>query len=604
MEYYAMKTEEGATLYFDRTGMITDINIPDGIETITFSGEDGYSGRCNVCLESVMKQFPDVKEIKIKPSIIDIDISNEMFPNVQKVTSENVHFKSGPLLMYRYSGSKDKYLLHNTFCQKPGTPIDLKNVSQIKPYAFSGCLSTNIVNSNMVDNVDKNAFAGSLFIMPSYEEPIIMAGSVLVDVNPNASEVYIGKNVSHISYYADFSNVKKIHLDRFKNRNKLYPTSYPDGCELFIDEVEKTPVYDFTKMYRQSYGGNNFSNFHINKENKFYKTVDGILYSKDGKSLILCPRGKDGAVSISEGTEYICEMAFSGCHLSEVKFPDSLKEIGAFAFENCENLTSIDFGNGINHIGSESENNIFRACGSLKEICIPPQVKAIGNMAFACCNNLKTVELHDGLVSIGAASFMETAIDSLFIPASVERIGENAMNGIKDIKVEKSGHPFGLISAIAKDSNLESNIEKLSDIIGIDYEDEGILYVPMYMTNENINRVNSEISVYGYNDDLAGRTYEMGVNSDVKQNIAIQIYQYTKNADIAAYLKRVSTTISRRLLRENKEEQLIEFIRAGLMTKNALKRTLEEANRLKATSVSAYILSTMDDDTSKTSFRL
>lgn len=40
------------------------------------------------------------------------------------------------------------------------------------------------------------------------------------------------------------------------------------------------------------------------------------------------------------------------------------------------------------------------------------------------------------------------------------------------------------------------------------------------------------------------------------------------------------------------------------MTKNALKNTLKEANKINATSVSAYILSMMDEDSSKTSFRL
>lgn len=358
MKYYAMKTEEGATLYFDNGGNIVDIDIPDGVETITFSTENGFC-HAQVSLTSVMKQFPDVKEIKIKPSIDIIEIENEMFPNVQMVTSENTCFQSGPLLMRRYSRYAN-YTLYNTFCQKPGSVIDLKNVNQIKRYAFSGCMSTTVVNSNKIDYIEDKAFAGSLFVMPSYKEPMVMVGSILANINPNASEIHIGDAISSISRYADFSNVKVIHLDRFKNINKLLPYFCLDGCELFIDEVEKTSVYDFTKCYKQNYNGYNFSAFHINKENPYYKTVDGILYSKDGKSLILCPRGKDGAVDIPEGTEYICEKAFSKSHISAIKFPDSLKEIGPFAFECCENLVNIDFGHGIRHIGSEFSSNIFR----------------------------------------------------------------------------------------------------------------------------------------------------------------------------------------------------------------------------------------------------
>ena len=127
MKYYAMKTEEGATLYFDNGGKIVDIDIPDGVETITFSTENGFC-HAQVSLTSVMKQFPDVKEIKIKPSIDIIEIENEMFPNVQMVTSENTCFQSGPLLMRRYSRYAN-YTLYNTFCQKPGSVIDLKNLT-------------------------------------------------------------------------------------------------------------------------------------------------------------------------------------------------------------------------------------------------------------------------------------------------------------------------------------------------------------------------------------------------------------------------------------------------------------------------------------------
>ena len=153
MKYYAMETEDGATLYFDgHGGAIVDIDIPDGVETITFSAENEFGGQYQcVYLKSVLKQFPDVKEIKIKPSICSIEIANEMFPNVQMVTSENTRFQSGPLLMHRHSSTQDKYTLYNTFCQKPGSVIDLKNVNQINGYAFSGCMSTTVVNSNKID---------------------------------------------------------------------------------------------------------------------------------------------------------------------------------------------------------------------------------------------------------------------------------------------------------------------------------------------------------------------------------------------------------------------------------------------------------------------
>ena len=606
MKYYAMKTEEGATLYFDNVGRIVDINIPDGIETITFSNEDKANKQCGVYLKSVMKQFPDVKEIKIKSSISDINIDNEMFPNVQEVASENPRFKTGPLLLYSYRAGAKGYLLRNTFCKKAGDVIDLKDVCYISPYAFSGCMSTNVINSNMVSNVDMNAFSGSLFTTLNYKKPLIMVNSMLVDINPDATEIYIDKNIHYVNYYADFSNVSKIHIDRFKNMAILRPSAFKNVRDFFIDETQKTPVYDFIKWYKRNYGECNLSSLHISKDNQYYKTVDGILYSKDGKALILCPRGKQGIVEIPEGTEYICEYAFSFSQISGVRFPDSMRRIGKFAFDNCGKLSSIDFGNGIRNIGSACGARIFSDCISLEKIDIPSQVKFIGAKSFMGCNKLKDVNLHDGLDSIGEMAFVDADINEISIPETVESLGKGSLNGMRKVRVCGNGKPIGLVRAIVKDPNLESDAdtEKLSDIIEIEYENKGILYIPMYMTDESINKIDNEISVYGYTKDLAGHAYEMSINSDIKQNIAIQIYKRTKSADIAAYLKRVSATIAKRLLKEHKEEQLVEFIKTGLMTLNALKNTLKEANKVNATSVSAYILSTMDEDTSETSFRL
>ena len=100
---YVLNTEEGASLYFDGTRTIVDIDIPDGAETITFTAEKSGSKICsyyNVFLRGIKKQFPDVKEIIIGKDITNVTIDNEMFPNVRKVTSKSVYYKSGTMLIF------------------------------------------------------------------------------------------------------------------------------------------------------------------------------------------------------------------------------------------------------------------------------------------------------------------------------------------------------------------------------------------------------------------------------------------------------------------------------------------------------------------------
>ena len=125
------------------------------------------------------------------------------------------------------------------------------------------------------------------------------------------------------------------------------------------------------------------------------------------------------------------------------------------------------------------------------------------------------------------------------------------------------------------------------------------------MTTDSIAKFNMEYSLYGFDKEYIKKLYEFGVTSEAKQNIAMEIYDRTKEPEIAAYLRRIGGSFAKRLLKDDKQERLIQFLKMGLMTENAMRKILKEAEANDATMVSAYILKTLDDTkTSKTSFRL
>ena len=66
-----------------------------------------------------------------------------------------------------------------------------------------------------------------------------------------------------------------------------------------------------------------------------YKTIDGVLYNKDMSTLLVCPRGKNGNITIPEGVTEIKAFAFANSKIEKVSFPDSLKKIGKHAFFEC-----------------------------------------------------------------------------------------------------------------------------------------------------------------------------------------------------------------------------------------------------------------------------
>lgn len=70
----------------------------------------------------------------------------------------------------------------------------------------------------------------------------------------------------------------------------------------------------------------------ICEENEFYKTIDGIVYTKDGKTLLKCPRNHPGKVVVPDGVEVIAESAFEDTSITDIVLPDSLRKIERRAF--------------------------------------------------------------------------------------------------------------------------------------------------------------------------------------------------------------------------------------------------------------------------------
>ena len=135
----------------------------------------------------------------------------------------------------------------------------------------------------------------------------------------------------------------------------------------------------------------------------------GVKYSKDGRKLLKAPKKLDGIYSIRKGTKIICEEAFRwsktiGClFLKSLVIPDSVTNIGDYAFWGCK---------------------------SLKSLVIPDSVTSIGDYAFDDCTSLSSLVIPEGVTSIGHCAFRGCySLKSLVIPASVGNIIGNPFSG-------------------------------------------------------------------------------------------------------------------------------------------------------------------------------
>ena len=85
------------------------------------------------------------------------------------------------------------------------------------------------------------------------------------------------------------------------------------------------------------------TNVEISAGHPAYILVDGVLFSRDGSTLVWYPAGLRGtAYTVPEGTQRIGEGAFRSCRdMEEVAFPQSLMQICDGAFTDCESLVSV-----------------------------------------------------------------------------------------------------------------------------------------------------------------------------------------------------------------------------------------------------------------------
>ena len=88
----------------------------------------------------------------------------------------------------------------------------------------------------------------------------------------------------------------------------------------------------------------NVEELEISADNAFFKTVNGVLYSKDGKTLYVYPRAKsDTAFEITAGVAEISDEAFYGVEKLETLTIKGSVTIGNRAFAGASLLGTIDF---------------------------------------------------------------------------------------------------------------------------------------------------------------------------------------------------------------------------------------------------------------------
>lgn len=125
-------------------------------------------------------------------------------------------------------------------------------------------------------------------------------------------------------------------------------------------------------------------------------------------------------------------LVFCSRDARKIKIPKFIKHIGAYCFDNCMDLCTIEFEKGL-QLQTIGEYGFTQA--SIKNFTIPSSVTIISESAFLLCNSLENFEIPDNsqLKTIGRNAFNLALIESLKIPSKLVELKEGWCMGLKKL---------------------------------------------------------------------------------------------------------------------------------------------------------------------------
>lgn len=340
-----------------------------------------------------------------------------------------------------------------------------ENIQYVAEYAFAYCENLSKVTAH------KNSYP--------YFESFVFANT------PWENEE--GEYISHLLYKLRSSAKKEIREGTTAICYRALENDLGGTILKIPASMESIPVEAFEDI--TDLGG-----FEVHKDNKYFESIEGLLYIKNTKTLLLVPTinsatyklpektkeiftnafgrrcDKIQDLTVPEGVEAIYSEAFANTEIRKITFLGNVHYCGKDIFGKNESLVTIDFPEGATMLGADDlkgtrwylnrsngfvkEESVllgYKGAFNISDLTIPENFTSIGKKAFCGKSNIEELILPENLVAVGHFAFANCPkLKEVYIPATVDEIGSGA---------------FGFVVTFDDETGEATSYEKVEDFV-------------------------------------------------------------------------------------------------------------------------------------------
>ena len=257
-----------------------------------------------------IKQSDDCVTMSLKKGVLTVKGKGEMGDPIETTVYENKNIKK--VVIKKGVTAIADFAFKG--CKKLKEIILPSTLKKIGAYAFEECPIKNITIPKSVKSIEPGAFAGSSIKSITIPKTVKKLGEGVFGNCKKLESITMPGNIGVIKY----------EIPDYEYQPKSF---VGDSCKS-LKKIKFTTSLNINILKRVGKSGG----FEVMANDPKYKSVDGLIYSKDGKTLLRIPHGRkkviisDKCTTVTAGS-YGYEMYLADSAMNEIVFPKTVTKI-------------------------------------------------------------------------------------------------------------------------------------------------------------------------------------------------------------------------------------------------------------------------------------